>query len=217
MDDEIMATGVSMIDKALSFVGKITGPPSEELGELLRDKVRWYRYKNLAKILNKADELTKEHEVYRKLPLKVVYPIFHDASLEEDESLQAMWASLLAASVVSEEPFDPILFYRQILRELSPLEVRILNELIGQLKADASVAGEKGYDHQKIMASLNISPRSYRLVILHLTELGLLEEPWGYRSITPEDPNEHDVIKEARLTSLGVEFFDYCHFEKSSS
>lgn len=130
-------TGVSVeIGKAVSslsqpiqgFFGKILGPASSEAGEILADNVKFIRWKNTLKILEKAQ---KEMEIRgiqpKEVPLKILLPILEGASLEsEDENLQDKWANLLtsAASGNSSRPSYP-----KILSELVQSEAQILDYL----------------------------------------------------------------------------------------
>lgn len=64
-----------------------------------------------------------------EIPDKIAYPLVLSAALEDDPTLQEKWAALLANAA------DPLksdwvrLLYVEILKQLSPLEVKLLDEL----------------------------------------------------------------------------------------
>jgi hypothetical protein len=65
----------------------------------------------------------------RPVPPKLFLPILESASLEQDESLQERWAALLAnAALPGRQPAVSAAF-AEILKELSPSEVRLLDRL----------------------------------------------------------------------------------------
>src|SRR5258708_32946363 len=83
--------------EARGFIGTILGEPAKALGGLLGDKVNKRRHGNLIKIVVQAKRKLAEAGVSPKeVPLKIIHPLLEAASLEEDETMQAMWANLLA-------------------------------------------------------------------------------------------------------------------------
>lgn len=117
-------------ETAKNFLEKLLGPSIAELGELLADEVKFYRFKNQVRILLKAQESLRKAVVNpKKVPLKIVVPILEEGSLEEDESMSDRWASLLATaanpnSKISVQPSFP-----ELLKELSPKEALILDKI----------------------------------------------------------------------------------------
>uniref|UniRef100_B8HJK8 DUF4393 domain-containing protein n=1 Tax=Cyanothece sp. (strain PCC 7425 / ATCC 29141) TaxID=395961 RepID=B8HJK8_CYAP4 len=126
-------TGIGKAISALSqpiqgFLSTILGPAAKEAGELFADNVKFIRWKNSLRILEKAQ---KEIEIRgiqpKKVPLKTLLPILEGASLEsDDENLQAKWSNLLT-SAVSGGSSHPS--YPKILSELEHFEARILDYL----------------------------------------------------------------------------------------
>src|SRR5690606_25149197 len=89
------------IDKSLDmvrdFVKTIGGHAASELGLLLGDKIRQFRFTNQVKILSKAKILVERNNLPMSvIPIKILVPLLESCSLEEDEDLQDLWANLLA-------------------------------------------------------------------------------------------------------------------------
>src|SRR4051794_39873173 len=84
---------------AENFLAKLTGPVAEELGAILQDRVRVYRFKNQLSMLGKAQEmLLQAHVKPESVPLRLLLPLLDGASLEDEENLSTKWAALLANS-----------------------------------------------------------------------------------------------------------------------
>lgn len=84
-------------DSAMSFLGKLVKPPLTELGQILADRVRLFRYKNQVKILEKAKAYAEKKGIdVKEIPVKILVPYLENSSLEDDDYLQDKWAILLA-------------------------------------------------------------------------------------------------------------------------
>ena len=77
------------VEPLKGFLSKILGPASDELGMLLADRVRLWRFKQAFRIVGKAQALLSQREIEpAKVSLKTLVPILEFGSLEEDESMQ---------------------------------------------------------------------------------------------------------------------------------
>ncbi|MGG6297015.1 Abi-alpha family protein [Leptolyngbya sp. AN02str] len=131
-----MTEDLTGIGKAISsvsqpiqaFLSTILGPASAEVGELLADNIRFIRWKNTLRILEKAQREMEDRGLQPKeIPLKTLVPILEGASLEGDsENLQAKWSNLLT-SAASGNISHPS--YPKILSELIHSEAKILDYL----------------------------------------------------------------------------------------
>lgn len=106
----------------------LLGSPVKELGELLADRVRFWRWKSTVKIIKMANEIRqKEHIGRKEVPLKVFLPLIEEASKEsedQDEVCQ-LWARLLATSDKETTGFDLVCI--DMLKFIGPLEAILLN------------------------------------------------------------------------------------------
>ena len=105
------------------------GAPSSELGALVADKIRFLRWKNALRTVERARELADACDVSLKQPaLKFLVPFLEHCSLEEeDEDIQEFWAQLLVAAGV-EFKSGHLLFMR-LLREMTGTEARLLRDI----------------------------------------------------------------------------------------
>lgn len=116
-----------ILDKTEKFMSKLLGPSIKEFGELFADKVRFRRWKNQVKILNKTRELLDKNGLEpRELNLKTLVQLIEKSSIEEDELLQDKWANLIAnMATTPESGLEPRLI--NTLSSLSSLEAKLLD------------------------------------------------------------------------------------------
>ena len=97
------AAGQALIDTVADTrgtFGKIFGPAITEFGGMLGDKVREWRFRNLANIMGRVQKLADERQLppenLKALPFGDAIRVIEAASEEEDESVAELWARLLA-------------------------------------------------------------------------------------------------------------------------
>ncbi len=113
-------------DLAKNFLDKIVGPPLEEIGLFLKEKVTFWRFKNQLTVVNKAREYCITHNISpREISLKILAPLMENASLEEDETLQDKWATLLGNMADSEQNIQNHVF-PYLLSQISKNEFKVL-------------------------------------------------------------------------------------------
>jgi hypothetical protein len=80
------------------LVRDFVGPAAQELGETIRDQLRYYRWRSAQKILKKAKEYASNSGIpSHEVPLKFLIPFIERCSLEDEDSpLADLWAQLLA-------------------------------------------------------------------------------------------------------------------------
>jgi hypothetical protein len=115
------------------FVAKVIGPASNQVGGILEDWTRYFRYKNLLAIADKVENIHASRKIEGKtipIPPRVAIPMLESASLEDDETLQEVWARLIANS--TDPHFTAALHpgYIEIVRQMSPDEAIILSSFL---------------------------------------------------------------------------------------
>jgi hypothetical protein len=146
MDVPTSAVVIAGITKATTvlkpFFEKVTGAAGDVVANRISDYFGAKRALNLAKVVLKAQEKAKAEGLDpSKIPLKVIHPMLENASLEEDENLQEMWANLLKSACDSEDDFVSPSFI-EVLRQLSPSEARYFNRVFRDV-----IAREQAIDH----------------------------------------------------------------------
>jgi hypothetical protein len=118
-----------LAEAAKDFLQKVITPTLEEVGLLMSDQVKLWRFKNQVNIVIKAERFLKEKGVKtKKVSLKVLAPLLEGASMEEDETLQEKWAALLANTVTEGTDLETTLF-AHILSQMSSLDCKILSDI----------------------------------------------------------------------------------------
>jgi hypothetical protein len=120
-------------EKVGGFVSKVIGPASDQVGGILEDWTRFYRYKNLLSIADKVEIIHARRKIEGQtipIPPRVAIPMLESASLEDDETLQEVWARLIANS--TDPTFKAALHpgYIDIIKQMSPDEAIILNSFL---------------------------------------------------------------------------------------
>jgi len=199
------------IETVKAFLQKLISPPIEELGLLLGDNVRLWRFKNQIKILQKADEYFKSKNLDPKqIPLKVLVPLLEAASLEEDEDLQNKWAALLVNYVDSTKSFTSTV-YPYILAQISTSEAKGL-EYIGT-NANSKLSTRNKVRYHDVAYRFNLFDANFS----NLLRLGVIREvheviteptPTTFGSSTPVVYLKE--VPDIQATELGIDFLEAC-------
>ena len=129
MPDEETAKATALaISKFSDLINKLAGPLAEEFGLMLGDKVRVYRVKNWIKTVEKTERLLREARLSaHAVPPRLLLPIMEASSVEDNETLQDMWAGLLATASQDTDAVSPS--FVETLKQLTPDEARYLHRL----------------------------------------------------------------------------------------
>jgi hypothetical protein len=120
-------------EKVGGFLSKVIGPASNQFGGILEDWTRYYRLKNLLAIADKVEAIYAHRAIQDKtVPIRprIAIPMLESAALEDDETLQTVWAKLIANS--TDPNFKLALHpgYIEIIKQLSSDEALILESFI---------------------------------------------------------------------------------------
>jgi hypothetical protein len=130
-------------ETAQQFLYEICKPAAAEFGLLLRDNVRAWRAKNLANIANKARELVtiNAEGVQLRAHPRIVSEIVENGSWCDDETLQNMWAGLLASSCSATGTDESNLLFCGLLKQLTSAEARLLRRVFELVAVDFDARG----------------------------------------------------------------------------
>jgi hypothetical protein len=130
---ETAGKAVDTINGFGGFLGKLFSPAAEEIGLAFRDQIAFRRKMRLlnfeARFQRKCEVLGFDPETIRPVPLSIAYKIVEEASLEEADEIQELWAELLAKSVDPSSEFSATKMHISLLKELSPSEALLLKAL----------------------------------------------------------------------------------------
>lgn len=125
-------TGKEVLDKTIqgvsNFLAIVCKPGCEELGLLLKDKVREWRLKNIIKVLEKSQNRLSFDgcELNLKANPRVALSIMDECSIVDDDELQNLWAGLFVSSCTADGQDDSNMNYVDLIRRMSSVEARIL-------------------------------------------------------------------------------------------
>ena len=126
-EKELLKVGVdAAVAPVKDVINRLFGPFADQLGGLMADPIRVWRYQRSLKLFDKVARLSASRAIELKVvPLKTILPILEYASVEEDEDLHDRWANLLANSAIDSDRVRPI--FPDALRQLGPTEARLLD------------------------------------------------------------------------------------------
>jgi Abortive infection alpha len=120
---EIVKSGP--VDKAVDLLHRLAGPMFDEFGAILADRARIYRAKNLVSTVRKTERILREAGLpANAVPTRLLLPIMEASSVENTETLQEMWAGLLATASQQTDSVSPS--FIETLKQLTPDEARHL-------------------------------------------------------------------------------------------
>jgi len=217
IETALVKTGIPAAFKAAKeFLVKIAGPAAEEVGLLLQDKVRIYRFRNQLKVLAKAQKMLDDAGVSpTSVPLKTLLPLLNGAALEEEDDLSTKWAALLANAATPNSPLAIYPSFPHILSQLSPRDARVLDAIYDlALRLDLGPGRwiERGGNRESIMQVMGMSPEEFDLVTDNLIRLGLCSGQ-GTKLSFIDIKDQVFQLKDKgtiSITQLGYEFVTAC-------
>jgi hypothetical protein len=132
--DEHLTKAVSDIT---GLISKVAGPLAEELGLILGDKARAYRFRNAEKIFTRSQRMLQEAGINaQSIPPRLLLPAFQASSVEDNEVLQELWAALIANAASGNRSDAVLPSFVEVLKQMTPEEAIFLTK-IGQQKTSA--------------------------------------------------------------------------------
>jgi Abortive infection alpha len=169
---EIIKSGA--FNKLADIAHKLAGPLAEELGLMMADKVKLYRLKNWVNVVRKAEKILNEaHLPPNAVPPRMFLPILEASSVEDDETLQGLWAGLLASASEQSDSLSPS--FVETLKQLTPSEAKNLHSLFA--KRDSVYAlGAPNDMHLKLAG--NLDHAKFNLMTETFERLGLIRRQY---------------------------------------
>ena len=131
------------------------------------DNVKIWRLNNQIRNLGKVKKIVEEHHIdIKQVNVKVLLPYLEGVSLEEDETLQNMWANLFVNYIdVSVNLASNV--YPSVLSQISTQEVRILTELKSEYSRELAVDRSR---HHRLGHNSNDAANLVRLGLIKARE-----------------------------------------------
>lgn len=194
-----------VVDAAEKVLGKLLGPAISESGQLIADQIRYRRLKNQVTVFAKANQLLEEKGIEpKKVNLKVLYPLIEYSSLEEEDKMQTTWANVIAniSTYDTEQVFN--LKCIEILKEITPNEVMLLDFLFEKFVKDEKTTLERWKDKSWFKNRTSVSPDN------------LVFAPWTFKDDLKMTQDQIDLYVD-RLVSFGVVRFEQPELSESTS
>jgi len=152
--------------KILSFLAKVFNESIEQATGIVSDKLKFLRWQRQIRMVDQVEQILTQRNVSegRTIPPKFALPMLENASLEEDDELQDMWIRLMANAMDPNFKASFKMAYIEIIKGLTPLDVKILDFFYNQLIADGIERGNfirHSYTQNRICDALNISREEY--------------------------------------------------------
>ena len=217
--NDIVKSGAA--DKMADLIHKLAGPMSEEFGLMLGDKVRAYRAKNLASVMQKTQCMLTDARVSpNAVPPRLLLPIMEASSVEDADVLQGLWAGLLATASQETDGVSPS--FIETLKQLTPYDAQhfesIVKESLGEAKRDTV---EEGMD--LVLWAFGVRHWHYRAPKDFAVPPGVDSDTYerlgliGRKYVAGSQFDRSDLKVETELdywyvfTSYGVRFLRACH------
>lgn len=180
---------------------------------ILNDQVKFWRFKRQVSLIKNTNKLVESSGLSKQqIPLKVLVPIIENSTLEDDENMQQKWVNMLANAVTGKVDISPN--YSAILKELSPLEVSILDKIFNTVNAENDYQKRKSmqFETAQIKNGTDLSDEKLDLIIENLYRLNLLQPPGSRGASVGNFPFALRTTKLIEFTTLGYEFVKACRW-----
>lgn len=120
------------------FIAAVSGRPGESIGTMLGNLLH-RRQVNAEAVGNKANLILLNIGVQaQQVPLPVLMPLLEGASLQEEPSMQEMWANLLANAAHPSQNEKVLPVFVSMLKELTSSDAILLTALHDRLSEEAA-------------------------------------------------------------------------------
>lgn len=200
--------------------GPVHGVHLQQLGGLAEDQLGYLRARRRLKLAQLFEHSRKLYEVSagafppQAVPPKLLEPITREATLEDDDTLSAMWASLLASAAHPEGVRGIQPHFPSILAGLSPQAARVLDMMYVRALGHGD---RRPIRPSKIRGRCDLSVEEHERVIDYLLTAGLVRVPSDIFVVArvgvggPPGATEDKTTRLALvLTATGFDFVEAC-------
>lgn len=214
-------------EKLGTFVAKVLGEPIETAAGILGDKLKFMRWERKNRLIDRVNEMNRQRGLEGKeIPVspKLAIPIIENASLEENDLLQDLWAKLISSAQDKETSKSVRSAFIDIIKQLEVIDVLLLSAMfdgyvnaVGTENVQTQSPGRVVFSKQNIMTGLNIDEPTYEDSVDNLMRVRCVRSEVKVMtgmSISGESATIDKGYDSLCLTSLGVKFVISCVKEK---
>lgn len=111
------------INKGVDLFHRLTGPVCDDIGAIISDSMKPYRAKNLVRVIQETGRILRDAGLpANAVPTRLLFPIADASSIEDNETLQDMWAGLLATASQQTDSVSPS--FIETLKQMTPDDAR---------------------------------------------------------------------------------------------
>lgn len=219
--------GIELTESVGRFLAWLTKEPLEIMRDIASEKLRLMQ-ERLRRFQLREFELLSERNIrnVRTVPAKLALPIVENASLEEVDELQDLWAHLLASALDLNFKGEVRSAFIDIIKQLNVADVHVLESMYEELTSPSENNREPFADHfrrnlttpKRMIDRLGIALEAYENSLDNLLRLRLVSSNVDFVRTSSSDSyaegrgdllnhRDYDLVC---LTSLGVTFIETC-------
>ena len=198
------------------FISRFISGSLEQGMGIVEDRLRYNRWERQQRLMMRAEEFIKQQGLPlpdKPIPLKNAVPLLYHATLEEDDSLQDMWARLLVNGTNESTGINIERSFIEILAQISFLEARILQaiyDLPFEKTQHAGVVTENLPEYATVSEDKPANkykepPHDIKLALANLARLGCIKMPATWRG--------SEIFSVINPTIIGKELVLACTFK----
>jgi hypothetical protein len=210
-------TAIRAVEKMGKFIANVAGVPIATAVGIFEDKLSYMRWENQLNLIDKANEKLAERGLCsptRVLPLQFTVPLVEAASLEDDDYLQDLWATVLVNAADETVDVQHRRAFISILEDMTSLDVKILKVIGAATRNPAyqlnvlSPGFYQGYLPERAAElddfdnEVPTPKKEVRIAVGNLQRLNVLSISQSVDGVL--DPNH------VRITALGKELLRLC-------
>lgn len=222
-------TGIEATQQVGGFVSRIIDEPVEAVVGILTDRLQFIRAGRQLRLAERWRQVLNERKiggVLRIVPPKLALPIIENASFEEDDELQDLWANLLASAVDPNRKTTIRSAFIEILRQLEVVDVQVLNAIFEETRRTdnegqdtlTNFLSKNLVSPNRIINKLKIDLAVYETTIDNLLRVRCVSSNVEYQRHSRTDSyaqSRGDLLNHADydvvcLTPLGLSFISAC-------
>jgi hypothetical protein len=210
---------VKATEKILGFISRVFKEPAETTAGIVGDRLKLFQWERQVAYVDKVNGILVAKGVAdtRAVYPKYALPILENASLEDQEDIQFLWAKLMANAMDPASQVDLQMAFIEIIKNLTTLDVKILNKIYESLVNSGSDKYEKVLDiiitKDEICKVMSITSKEYEISIFNLFRMQCLA-PGVIKATGISFGGEATTIYKGSsaitMTPLGLAFVESC-------
>lgn len=208
-------------EKVGGFFAQVFKEPITEVAGMLTDRLKFARWRRLVEMQEQVNKILDDRKISetRAVPPKLALPLFEEASLEDDVSLQMLWNRLLANAMDPNFVKDDLrIGFIEMIKGLTALDTKILKFFFDVLKREGKLSPIEGIilyslKKEQIIQAINTTEADYQISAFNLMRIQCLAPAvikTSGISFGGEATTIYKGIDAVTLTPLGVKFVQAC-------